>query len=68
MVISDKISRKAVISAAKKCMFGDGDYVGWCIKCGKKHSQIEPDAHEYTCKSCGAKAVYGAEELVMMGI
>ena len=28
----------------------------------------EPDARRYRCESCGANAVYGAEELLIRGI
>jgi hypothetical protein len=39
---------------------------GVCIKCGEDASEIEPDAHEYKCQSCGSRSVYGIEELVIM--
>jgi len=41
---------------------------GFCIKCGSETYGIEPDAHEYECEECGEKGVYGAEELMMMGL
>ena len=43
----------------------DGDYVGWCIACWKKHYQIEPDARRYTCEKCGQRSVYGIEEIIL---
>jgi len=42
------------------------EYVGFCIACGESQDGCEPDARRYTCESCGKKAVYGAEELLMM--
>ena len=39
--------------------------VGFCAKCGKKVLGVEPDARKYECPKCGAKAVYGAEELLL---
>jgi len=39
---------------------------GFCIACGDDAYGCEPDAREYICESCGAPAVYGAEELMMM--
>jgi predicted RNA-binding Zn-ribbon protein involved in translation (DUF1610 family) len=39
--------------------------VGFCVKCGKKVIGVEPDARKYECPKCGAKAVYGAEEIAI---
>ena len=38
---------------------------GFCKACGKSAEGVEPDARGYACKSCGAAAVYGAEELLL---
>ena len=43
-------------------------YKGFCLACGKAQSGVEPDARKYACESCGASKVYGAEELVIMGL
>ena len=43
-------------------------YKGFCLACGKAQSGVEPDARKYTCESCGVPKVYGAEELVLMGL
>lgn len=40
------------------------DNPGFCIQCGCEADGVEPDAQRYTCESCGAPAVYGAEELL----
>ena len=40
--------------------------MGFCIACGEDAYGVEPDARRYVCESCDAKAVYGAEELLMM--
>ena len=45
--------------------FADGT-LGACTKCGETAYGVEPDAREYKCESCGARAVYGAEELLLM--
>ena len=45
-----------------------GEYGGFCTSCGEPAFGVEPDAHEYECESCGAMTVYGAEELVIMGL
>ena len=41
------------------------DNPGFCIKCGADAEGVEPDAEKYTCESCGAAAVYGAEQLLI---
>ena len=38
---------------------------GFCIECGEEASNVEPDARRYRCESCGKKAVYGAEQLML---
>jgi len=43
-----------------------GDYIGFCIKCGTKHMNIEPDARRYTCKKCNLPKVFGAQEILLM--
>lgn len=44
------------------------EYVGICLACGETQDNVEPDAHEYTCTSCGEKKVYGIEELLVTGL
>lgn len=56
------LSADEVLAAAQA-----DDYRGFCIECGAEAFNVEPDARKYVCESCGAKAVYGAEELVLMG-
>lgn len=40
---------------------------GFCIECGEPAYGVEPDARGYECENCGRNAVYGAEELLIMG-
>ena len=42
------------------------DHLGFCIACGDDAYGVEPDARRYVCESCDVKAVYGAEELLLM--
>ena len=46
----------------------EDDNVGFCIACGEEHYGIEPDARKYECESCGKRAVYGAEEILISGL
>lgn len=41
------------------------DNPGFCIACGCENDGCEPDARGYECENCGARKVYGAEELLM---
>ena len=42
------------------------NHMGFCLACGAEAYGVEPDARNYTCESCGADKVYGAEELLLM--
>lgn len=41
--------------------------IGFCLECGNEQGGCEPDARNYVCKSCGARKVFGAEEIILMG-
>jgi Zn finger protein HypA/HybF involved in hydrogenase expression len=40
---------------------------GFCLNCGAE-GVAEPDARKYTCDECGEKKLFGAEEILLMGI
>jgi hypothetical protein len=44
------------------------DNLGLCVACGEEAHGVEPDARRYQCEACGKRSVYGAEELLFMGI
>jgi hypothetical protein len=44
------------------------NYGGFCIECRDEAYGVEPDARRYRCESCGANAVFGAEELLIRGV
>jgi hypothetical protein len=42
---------------------------GGCLACGEiTYGGVEPDARKFECESCGAKQLYGLEELIVMGM
>lgn len=43
------------------------EYMGKCLKCGADAYGVEPDARKYKCEVCNTRAVYGIEELFIMG-
>jgi len=58
---------KRALAAAKAAAYGTGKFYGFCLACGAKVADIDPDGRKEPCPKCHAKKVYGAEELVMMG-
>ena len=44
------------------------NYLGLCVACGEEAHGVEPDARRYICEACGKRSVYGAEEMLFMGI
>ena len=44
-------------------------YSGWCTTCERWTGDCcEPDARQYPCPECGERTVYGAEEILLMGL
>lgn len=56
------ISQSRIIRAIES-----GESIGFCKECGHSQDGCEPDARGYKCESCGAMAVYGAEEMLVAG-
>ena len=42
------------------------DNPGICLACGDDADGCEPDARHHTCEGCGARAVFGAQEVLFM--
>ena len=55
-----KLNLERIMEAAE-----EGEGAGFCLACGAEAYGVEPDARGYECESCGAKKVYGAEELLL---
>jgi len=43
------------------------DFCGICLACQEVMYTIDPDGRKCKCDNCGEKAVYGIEELLLMG-
>jgi hypothetical protein len=67
MKVHKKITSERLIKAVERSMF-ELDSPGFCIACGDATDGVEPDAQRYPCRRCGERSVYGAEELLMMGV
>jgi hypothetical protein len=65
---------KEALEAFKEALESEGElelhmeeYDGLCLACGEwSGGGCEPDARNYECEACGARAVYGTEECLMM--
>ena len=44
------------------------DLGGFCVACGEEAYNVEPDAENYICESCGETEVFGSEQLVLLGL
>ena len=65
MKLHPSITLELLEAATRRQMF-DLDNPGFCIACGCEHDGCEPDARKYKCEACGERAVYGAQELLIM--
>ena len=63
MKLHHTITRERIINAVEEANLGL-DNPGFCVCCGADASGVEPDARRYECEACGAKGVFGAEELL----
>lgn len=52
------------------CEYIEGceNYDGVCTRCGNIQSGVEPDAEGYICEDCGACAVCGLEQGLLLGV
>jgi hypothetical protein len=65
--IHPSLTEELVCEAVERTML-ECENIGYCLACGAEHCDgIEPDARSYTCESCRAPAVYGAQEMLLAG-
>lgn len=58
------ITAERAAEAIERSMVVLGD-PGFCLDCGEEQGGCEPDARGHKCESCGERAVYGAEEILI---
>lgn len=58
---------KIPLSQLEEVLASDNS-TGFCLKCGNEQYGCEPDARKYLCGGCTEAAVYGAEEIMLMGM
>ena len=66
MKVHSSITPEMICAVVEEQMFGL-DNLGFCVSCGHEQEGCEPDAAKYECEECGERAVYGAEQLLIMG-
>lgn len=64
MKVHHSLTAERIMEAVERGM-SSLDNPGFCVACGEEVEGCEPDARRYPCDSCGAEAVYGAEELLI---
>ena len=57
------LTMERIVDAVERRMWSL-DNPGFCLVCGDEDFECEPDARNYTCDNCGAKQVFGADELI----
>lgn len=62
-----KIDQERLFEALEENLSGLGN-IGFCRACGAEADGCEPDARNYECEACGESEVFGAEELLIMGV
>lgn len=60
MLDLSKVTEDDVLAAVER-----DENEGFCLACGAEAFNVEPDAREYPCESCGERKVYGAQELLL---
>jgi len=61
------VSKSELVNTAMEILterFEDG--MGICVKCGYEQYGVEPDAEKYKCDDCDKRAVYGAEQVILL--
>lgn len=67
MTMRESIIADAAVDTAMGLLDEGYDAAGVCVACGDAvESGVEPDAECYACQACGAQAVYGAEQVVLI--
>lgn len=63
MKIHHSVTPERVVEAVER-RNSSLDNPGFCVACGADVEGVDPDTRRAECESCGAHAVYGADELL----
>jgi Zn finger protein HypA/HybF involved in hydrogenase expression len=67
MTALQKIASRVSVSIDEYERMAAAD-AGLCLLCETPAEEIEPDATRLICPACGARMVFGAEALLLMGV
>lgn len=59
------LTKARLLDALERANLGT-DNPGFCLACGYEQDGCEPDMRKGRCDECGARKVFGAEEILMM--
>jgi len=60
------VTQAKILETAIEILERFEDGMGVCAKCGYEQYGVEPDAEKYKCDDCGKRAVYGAEQIILL--
>lgn len=66
-LVHKAITPDAILDAVERAMM-TLDNPGFCLVCGEEAFSCEPDMEHGHCESCEAHQVYGAEQLLLLGL
>ena len=61
------ITPAVILDHAQRSILDSDRETGICVACGGRYITSDPDAEGDPCDFCGKPAVYGAEQLLLMG-
>jgi DNA-directed RNA polymerase subunit RPC12/RpoP len=64
MELHPSISEERIEEEARRSLFEE-DQRGVCVACGEDAYEVEPDAEKRRCEYCGARGVYGWEQILL---
>ena len=67
VTVHASVTLDRIEALARESMFGM-ENPGICLACGEERGGCEPDAEWYECECCGARMVFGAEELLIYAV
>ncbi|NOJ26580.1 MAG: hypothetical protein DA330_01010 [Nitrososphaera sp.] len=60
------LTKEELLATAQECLEEGDDNAAVCHSCGAVYYGYEPDTRKAQCEECGAFALYGCEEILLM--
>lgn len=65
--VTNAAGAKRYIFSARELEAAAAEQEGFCVHCGERAQNVEPDAESYLCLSCNRQGVCGADQLAVIG-